>query len=202
MTSAINRYYDPTTDEFLSIDPDVTQTDQPYVFTNDDPLNAEDPLGLNQSGYWIKGGKVYTTEVKGSHFLPTEGERYYIPKTQKGSPDVTFNRYNDPVDSKGNVWEWDGSDAAHAGPHYDVQIKANGLHTNVGPEGNVIGDDNFSSNVNMGTQYIESGGDGGDGAGFGEGSAGLFWFGVFPSECYLLQGSQWACGGSSAGKSA
>ena len=46
MTSAINRYYDPTTDEFLSIDPDVAQTDQPYVFTNDDPLNAEDPLGL------------------------------------------------------------------------------------------------------------------------------------------------------------
>jgi RHS repeat-associated protein len=42
----INRYYDPTTDEFLSIDPDVATTDQPYVFTNDDPLNAEDPLGL------------------------------------------------------------------------------------------------------------------------------------------------------------
>ena len=43
--SIINRYYDPTTDEFLSIDPDVAQTDQPYVFTNDDPLNAEDPSG-------------------------------------------------------------------------------------------------------------------------------------------------------------
>jgi len=46
VTSAINRYYDPTTDEFLSVDADVAQTDQPYVFTNDDPLNAEDPLGL------------------------------------------------------------------------------------------------------------------------------------------------------------
>jgi hypothetical protein len=46
MTFVINRYYDPTTDQFLSIDPDVAQTDQPYVFTNDDPLNAEDPLGL------------------------------------------------------------------------------------------------------------------------------------------------------------
>jgi hypothetical protein len=42
----MNRYYDPTTDQFLSIDPDVATTDQPYVFTNDDPLNAEDPLGL------------------------------------------------------------------------------------------------------------------------------------------------------------
>jgi hypothetical protein len=46
VTSAINRYYDPATDEFLSIDPQVDQTNQPYVFTGDDPLNAEDPLGL------------------------------------------------------------------------------------------------------------------------------------------------------------
>jgi RHS repeat-associated protein len=46
LTSIINRYYDPTTDQFLSVDPDVAQTDQPYVFTNDDPLNLEDPLGM------------------------------------------------------------------------------------------------------------------------------------------------------------
>jgi hypothetical protein len=43
---SINRYYDPSTDQFLSVDPDVQETDQPYVFTNDDPLNATDPLGL------------------------------------------------------------------------------------------------------------------------------------------------------------
>lgn len=46
MTSVVNRYYDSATDQFLSIDPAVTSTNQPYVFTNDDPLNAEDPLGL------------------------------------------------------------------------------------------------------------------------------------------------------------
>ena len=34
------------TDQFLSIDPMVDQTDQPYVFTNDNPLNSSDPLGL------------------------------------------------------------------------------------------------------------------------------------------------------------
>jgi RHS repeat-associated protein len=43
----INRYYDPTTDQFLSIDPEVAETDQPYVYTGDDPLNEEDPLGLS-----------------------------------------------------------------------------------------------------------------------------------------------------------
>jgi hypothetical protein len=42
----INRYYDPSTDQFISIDPDIADTNQPYVFTNDDPLNGEDPLGL------------------------------------------------------------------------------------------------------------------------------------------------------------
>jgi hypothetical protein len=50
-----NRYYDPTTDEFLSIDPDVAATDQPYVFTNDNPLNAEDPLGLSWEDFGPEG---------------------------------------------------------------------------------------------------------------------------------------------------
>jgi RHS repeat-associated protein len=54
----INRYYDPTTDQFLSVDPDVATTDQPYVFTDDDPLNAEDPLGL----CWICG--VFSSAVR------------------------------------------------------------------------------------------------------------------------------------------
>ncbi|MGH9019569.1 MAG: RHS repeat-associated core domain-containing protein [Acidimicrobiales bacterium] len=44
----VNRYYDPATDQFLSIDPAVGVTGQPYVFTNDNPLNATDPLGLSE----------------------------------------------------------------------------------------------------------------------------------------------------------
>jgi hypothetical protein len=59
-TFVVNRYYDPTTDQFLSIDPDVAETDQPYVFTNDDPLNAEDPLGLEDIGVGFgPGGDDY-----------------------------------------------------------------------------------------------------------------------------------------------
>ena len=42
----INRYYDPTTDSFFSIDPEVESTDQPYSFVNGDPLNATDSLGM------------------------------------------------------------------------------------------------------------------------------------------------------------
>jgi hypothetical protein len=47
VTSVINRYYDPSIDQFLSIDPDVASTDQPYIYSGDDPLNLEDPLGLS-----------------------------------------------------------------------------------------------------------------------------------------------------------
>jgi RHS repeat-associated protein len=44
--NTINRYYDPSTGQFLSVDPAVAQTGQPYAFTGDDPLNGMDPLGL------------------------------------------------------------------------------------------------------------------------------------------------------------
>jgi len=43
---SINRYYDPATDQFLSVDPLVDQTGQPYEYVNDNPLNATDPLGV------------------------------------------------------------------------------------------------------------------------------------------------------------
>lgn len=33
----------------MSVDPMVASTDQPYVFTNDNPLNSTDPLGLKGS---------------------------------------------------------------------------------------------------------------------------------------------------------
>ena len=42
-----DRYYDPSTEQFLSVDPDLAETGQPYAFTADDPLNSTDPLGLS-----------------------------------------------------------------------------------------------------------------------------------------------------------
>ena len=41
-----NRYYDPATAQFLTIDPAVSQTQAPYTYTSDSPLNATDPEGL------------------------------------------------------------------------------------------------------------------------------------------------------------
>jgi hypothetical protein len=46
VTSAINRYYDPTTGEFISVDPDVAETGQAYAYAGDDPVDGIDPMGL------------------------------------------------------------------------------------------------------------------------------------------------------------
>ena len=41
-----NRYYDLYSGQFLSVDPLVAQTNQPYEYANDDPVNQGDPDGL------------------------------------------------------------------------------------------------------------------------------------------------------------
>jgi hypothetical protein len=42
----VGRYYDPSTDQFLSVDPLVAETGQPYAYTGDDPVNSSDPSGM------------------------------------------------------------------------------------------------------------------------------------------------------------
>ena len=43
----INRYYDPVTGQFISVDPNVIATGAPYAYVADNPINAVDPLGLD-----------------------------------------------------------------------------------------------------------------------------------------------------------
>ena len=40
------RYYDPTTGQFLTVDPLVTTTNAPYTYAGDNPVNGSDPSGL------------------------------------------------------------------------------------------------------------------------------------------------------------
>jgi hypothetical protein len=42
----INRYYDPTTGQFISVDPMVASTGQAYAGFGGNPVNSSDPLGL------------------------------------------------------------------------------------------------------------------------------------------------------------
>jgi hypothetical protein len=55
-TSVVNRYYDPTTGQFVSVDPLVDLTGQPYVYAGDDPVDGSDPWGLySYNDYWPIG---------------------------------------------------------------------------------------------------------------------------------------------------
>jgi RHS repeat-associated protein len=42
----VNRYYDPGTGQFTSVDPEVEQSGQPYAYTGGNPVSESDPLGL------------------------------------------------------------------------------------------------------------------------------------------------------------
>jgi len=43
----VNRYYDPSTEQFISVDPLVSQTGQPFSYAGDDPVNESDPSGAD-----------------------------------------------------------------------------------------------------------------------------------------------------------
>jgi RHS repeat-associated protein len=45
LSSSVHRYYDPSTGQFLSVDPMVATTEQSYVYVSSDPVNLVDPLG-------------------------------------------------------------------------------------------------------------------------------------------------------------
>jgi RHS repeat-associated protein len=61
----INRYYNPATGQFSSIDPDVAQTLAPYSYANGNPISNNDPTGLNactrriHTSWWRRGFSLY-----------------------------------------------------------------------------------------------------------------------------------------------
>ena len=77
--------------------------------------------------------------------LPTGGSHPYAPPKMKGV-DPKNNAVTAPggqkgfIDADGNVWEW--AQEQHGGPHWDVQ-HPDGSHTNIFPDGKVVGPDNF-----------------------------------------------------------
>ncbi|MGA8681342.1 MAG: RHS repeat-associated core domain-containing protein, partial [Acidimicrobiales bacterium] len=61
----IGRYYDPATGQFLSVDPDVDETDQAYAYTGGDPVSESDPSGdcVSLFGVVCLGGGAVTSTV-------------------------------------------------------------------------------------------------------------------------------------------
>jgi RHS repeat-associated protein len=54
------RTYDPQTAQFLSVDPALQSTDEPYAYTKDNPLNNLDLTGQQQLAQQIPGGQSAT----------------------------------------------------------------------------------------------------------------------------------------------
>lgn len=57
------RTYDPVTAQFLSADPLVAKTGEPYSYAADDPVNEEDPSGEAPPRPTIRDGSWYAVEV-------------------------------------------------------------------------------------------------------------------------------------------
>jgi RHS repeat-associated protein len=55
----VNRYYDPSTGQFVSVDPALTDTQQPYSYGNGDPVNNNDLNGLSACGSTTYGGWTF-----------------------------------------------------------------------------------------------------------------------------------------------
>jgi RHS repeat-associated protein len=57
-----NRYYDPATSQFLTVDPMQAATESPYGYVNDSPMNGADATGL----FWGEGVLKKAAHVAGA----------------------------------------------------------------------------------------------------------------------------------------
>ena len=69
----LHRYYDPSTGQFLSVDPLVGLTQAPYSYAGNDPVNGSDPSGLCVKVLWMCIGGGPQTSSIGFRFDPGAG---------------------------------------------------------------------------------------------------------------------------------
>ncbi len=65
----INRYYDPSTGQFLSIDALVSQTEEPYGYAGGDPVRSADPTGNETSVEWATDVFMWQATLPGFQFF-------------------------------------------------------------------------------------------------------------------------------------
>ena len=116
----INRFYDPTTGQFLSVDLDVSMSDTAYQYAGDDPANATDASGLGGIRRTIAMVEQYVNTtipgitVTASATGTITGPNLNLP----GSPNVS-------ITSDGSaVLNWGGATATISSGNINWEIKA------------------------------------------------------------------------------
>ncbi len=76
-----NRTYDPSTAQFLSVDPLAMRTRAPYTYAGDNPLNVGDPRGLCNANpfsesFWTEGNCVSESPLNPIPYYEAEIESY------------------------------------------------------------------------------------------------------------------------------
>jgi RHS repeat-associated protein len=76
----INRYYNPATGQFLSVDPELAETGQPYQYGDADPANTTDPTGTKgwTRRLWNYNDWHVTTEQSSSAWSICGGLDYVV----------------------------------------------------------------------------------------------------------------------------
>jgi RHS repeat-associated protein len=76
-----NRVYDPTTAQFLSVDPLDMVTRAPYNYAEDNPINDSDPTGLSNwnpfnESFWTEGNVISESPLNPIPYFEKEIESY------------------------------------------------------------------------------------------------------------------------------
>ena len=94
--SSVGRYYDPATGQFLSVDPLVAATEQPYSYAGNNPVNVTDPSGLCSAEdvvLCLGPGQAYASGAAGqpTYYTPplTAGGMFdHVPGDDNGLPTI------------------------------------------------------------------------------------------------------------------
>jgi len=126
IASPVHRYYDPVTEQFVSVDPLVDATGTPYAYAGGDPVNGADPSGLAKCG-WNPFCYVGSGVIKATHWVCAQDPAAVIcPNSAAYQPHSIFPstspsctargvigsarpNFNDPAESPGEGWEWRGT---------------------------------------------------------------------------------------------
>jgi RHS repeat-associated protein len=134
------RVYDPATAQFLTIDPMVSLTQQPYAYVGDNPLNLADPNGFEAVPLPapVAGGCAAAPEVCGAAAAggvdvwlgikvfnawageegggndEGEAELKKEETARRNCGEISPN-FNNPAESPGPGWEWHGNPDAPVG---------------------------------------------------------------------------------------